>query len=737
MTIPATSESREYVLAAGQLHHDLLTGHGTTVAQASKLGPLVGLIVNGGAWQSPTQLHEFLLALINDLNSRHVPTRRNIDMPTMIEVANRVWGVSHYPESRRSVARSMRLSEAGVRNYLDEVAAACNPFSLMKMASSSAVLPSAPYRLWSGKPAEWCTESLVGTARETLAAQELQLELGVVKQLLQRATLTWLDAYFLPHTAHPNVWGYYYHHLRLAWEEDDPFWPRGGTGPREGSAPGGRSIYHLAVAAASQVGCELAARDFRLLVRARNDRFAVRDFLNGVVIAAARNPRASLVISSGMQGRMLGAVLANEKQAANSLGRVSALDLLSSIEADLVDTPVVGLVTLAIAIRSAGTSEKHALIQHYLTARRKIDLSKAGKSDEDAIAWADQSVGWDSTTSLSSFANAFTRARIDNPLKVGHPGFETLLQRDQSMRANKRGDWWRALVLAANGIQRLRSVNEQGVIDGVEAFETLQQHALSLAGLFTRLGEGALTRYPSRSGYGLTNSIRWSCHFSAIASDQVARLSAGPSLPEMKRDTNRISTTRWQIQSRIVRIRSLLVAVTGLASGIVTTRGLTEKGDDRVFAIGPPLPYNSKGLVEELSIELESSYRSLICRSEIIDGDRPAIAQIALWYLFLTRCKLPTPSADELAPRLRVDGYLLADPDDEVARICGYSSVQPHLPTRVLVEFGFDALILGRINVKSRVAQTFDDRSGGNYQFWRAQDAPSIDEHFGHPSVRG
>jgi hypothetical protein len=170
-------------------------------------------------------------------------------------------------------------------------------------------------------------------------------------------------------------------------------------------------------------------------------------------------------------------------------------------------------------------------------------------------------------------------------------------------------------------------------------------------------------------------------------------------------------------------------------AGIVPARNLTANYGDRNFVAGPPLPFDPRGLAEQLLAEIERSYRGLVCRSEIISSDRPAIAQIALWYMFLMRCNLPTPPANEIAPRLRVDGYLVADPDDDIARICGYSSVQPHLPTQVLVEFGFNALILGRIATKSRVAQTLEDRSGKQFYFWRAQDALQVDQHFGHPRI--
>ena len=56
-----------------------------------------------------------------------------------------------------------------------------------------------------------------------------------------------------------------------------------------------------------------------------------------------------------------------------------------------------------------------------------------------------------------------------------------------------------------------------------------------------------------------------------------------------------------------------------------------------------------------------------------MDNDRPRVAAIALWYLFLSRGNLPTPPANELAPALRIDGYLLADPEDDVARAFGVS----------------------------------------------------------------
>ena len=108
--------------------------------------------------------------------------------------------------------------------------------------------------------------------------------------------------------------------------------------------------------------------------------------------------------------------------------------------------------------------------------------------------------------------------------------------------------------------------------------------------------------HPTASRYGVANSIRWSYYFSAMTCAHLDWLADNPGLPEAKGDTARISTTRWHIQARFIRLRSLSVAVTALAAGIVTAAELTRVlyTEPNRSAKGPPLPFPSDGLLQDL-----------------------------------------------------------------------------------------------------------------------------------------
>ena len=88
---------------------------------------------------------------------------------------------------------------------------------------------------------------------------------------------------------------------------------------------------------------------------------------------------------------------------------------------------------------------------------------------------------------MSRHHRLLRRAQIENGLQNGHRGFATHAERDRSVEANKRGDWWHSMIHGAAGIAALMEVKHAGLIDDTETVETLQQHELALAGLFVKL----------------------------------------------------------------------------------------------------------------------------------------------------------------------------------------------------------------------------------------------------------
>ena len=373
MAMRLPSDSGAYILAAGLLHQKILKGGRPTAVDVSDLGPLSGMIVEDDDWRSPTFLHQFLAGLLTHVRSRGETNRRGVDVLTLVEVAGRVWGVSCYPQSRREVAAAMSLGSTTIRSYLDQVSRLAGTANCqVEFGETRMPAPATPFQFWSGRPADWCTDLLVEKTQMTMRAQGFTVDQTMAKRLLQRAAIIWLDSYLPSRTVSPDVWGYYYHHLRQPWEEADPLWPGGGGRPREIGRRGGRTTYHLAVAAAAQIACESVSVDHRFLARGGMERRILETLLNSVASATAVNPLGTLVTVGGTPGRILGASINGDEDAVTSSLQIGSSDLATSLEAIRTGTAIEHLVHCAIATRSASNPiEKDEHVRMFAAGRSR------------------------------------------------------------------------------------------------------------------------------------------------------------------------------------------------------------------------------------------------------------------------------------------------------------------------------------------------------------------------------
>lgn len=351
----------------------------------------------------------------------------------------------------------------------------------------------------------------------------------------------------------------------------------------------------------------------------------------------------------------------------------------------------------------------------YLEQRERLELVLATETEVIRLAQADQSVSLDiarlgDTALLDRLDAAMAATSHQSPLgRI----YRVLIDRDRGIVELKAGEEHRALGLVSRGFDHLEYILDAGMVDARTAMEVRHQLALAATGDFIRIAEGLLvaagderrrTRQEAFRAAVTRNAVS-ALGYSARTMTLLEEIDAAFGLPATRRDGHldgRFSAATWQVRSRAMRVRALLVAVTAFDTGLATPHLA------KSLVPGVPTPHVDHAV---------AAYLDLIARPEITAADTREVVSFAMWLALLNAGRIPVGFA--LAPALRRDDIIgLIDDVGDGMTVSTVRTRALDLP-RIAEWLGLEHLgIAARVRVDGPVAAHFESSHNG-YGPWR------------------
>jgi len=270
-----------------------------------------------------------------------------------------------------------------------------------------------------------------------------------------------------------------------------------------------------------------------------------------------------------------------------------------------------------------------------------------------------------------------------------------LVQRNHSLVAARASRFGSGVSRIVRGLDNVRYLQNNGMLDAKAAIETAHQLALAGAGVYLRIIEN-LYRDP-RTGSPdarMEESVRNALFLSAQTLERLSSLAeVDGGLSAKRHDDNYISSVIWRVQSRVIRLRVQLAARTALLAGLCPP--LTQ----------PHALARDAALSTTLDCDIphiQQSYLDLVRTTELTEANEVAVVQLALWLAFLNGGRIPV--ARDAAPALKNLRFLDLDPAEIVEGSVGWRHMDVAAASRFLIGKNANAGILSGIRQTGPVA---------------------------------
>jgi len=364
------------------------------------------------------------------------------------------------------------------------------------------------------------------------------------------------------------------------------------------------------------------------------------------------------------------------------------------------------LYKTAIELRNARSArEKHDYGEKYMRDRRTVDWAKVGDADAVLLELADQSAQLDFVYQrMHNLAEELGELIRDTASTGRGLAYRALVHRNESLVHAQQSRFGSGVNSIVRGLESVRHLEREGVLDAKAARETAHQLALAGAGVYLRIIEN-LYRDPRTTvpDARVEESVRNALFLSSQTLERLGELE-DCGLAANRHDDNYISSVSWRVQSRIIRLRVQLASRTAILAKICPP--LTSK-----TPLGRTLDCDIPHLIQ--------SYLDLIETPELTAANEVVVVQLAMWLAFLNGGRVPV--AEALSPGLKMLRFLDADP----SRLSPGGSATRVMDIRAASEFLLtmksNAGILSGIREKGHVASVLLEHSGGAFAEWREQ----------------
>ncbi|GAA4850203.1 hypothetical protein GCM10023201_48250 [Actinomycetospora corticicola] len=648
------------------------------------------------------------------------------------EVANVVramWGITRYPMSAsgaldhvgvdvadRTADRWSRLVLRQCASKLGELTAVSSP---QRIAHPGALRPC-----WGAQPAEtWPPAGHDGRAAnergrllwrarthlegfDALSDHEL---VALLRETVGERLLTYLSA-----DAVAAPFRHARHHVIAQWNRVDPHaWHAPVPGPRVAKVT---RDYVRAIPAISQMLFYEAVEDGASLRRTASGRLGVERFTASLpAITKGSLVAVRDLVVDGIDVREHPIVTCTPPP--DSARR--SWDGTDPESADGAEGYAAFIGTLAVA-------DKRRYAHNYIATRPARVADICDERSAERIALADHRVQLNLvTTEDVPLIRALSRSMSEHPV---HRRPELLAHRARAMiiMHNKANVPERAYRFGLHALASLREAVAAAAVDPIAEIEAAHQIDLALAGVHVRALERLfLERGPDRDG--VARYARAALWWSSSALERLhflARPDIRGGLPERHYTDGRIASRAWNVQTRLIWLRTLVAVRTALEAGLLVDDDLRRGRSGTLDVPGP----STDSLAQcELSC-LRVLYREFVTRPEIGPAKQLEFTRTALWLALLDRGTLPLEQ--ELAAGLKDLDFLDADPAGIGPGASGLVDITRLVEWLAAPGRTADAGVLSWLPESGKVYRTLDRTSEGRLRYFRSiERRPTVASH--------
>jgi len=361
---------------------------------------------------------------------------------------------------------------------------------------------------------------------------------------------------------------------------------------------------------------------------------------------------------------------------------------------------------------------KRVLIDEFSDNRAVAVSSSRLDRHRQAMAVADQSVGWD-TVHLGDSARAERhRAQVSSDQPGAKWAYMSHTYRNNAVLLNKQDKYGQALGAISQGLWDVRLYIGGGLVTSAQERESsLQQLFLAAAGISVRRLESGLIKanlghHASQTLFAQTS--RAALLFTRGALDMLALLEKVGLAPTRlaAQEAGEIANQSWRAQARIIRLRALLGVRTAIVAGLIREKWL---GTDANYDLPLlPLEQTKEPLGSTQVPMIIEAYRELQRLPELQPARAVDVIPLAAWLAFLNEGLLPVEDNP---------GELFVQRDN--APFLAHEGGTGQIPLRIdrlndwSAHCGRDFLILSWVKHRSPVFAALSKASGGLFDAFR------------------